>query len=141
MLPGKSSGNTLVHIEDVTDGLLAVGDKGQIGSTYVIGGDMVTYGQMADLIEEVSGVRKPMMTGSGMVPLMKGVMTLVAALVPVPQQYHPETFAALNNVTWWVTHEKSRQELGYNPRSYQEGLRETILHEMNKLGISRPGGV
>ena len=87
------------------------------------------------LIGEVSGIRMPLMLGGGTVPLMIALMSVVAAVVPVPEHYHPETFANLNTVTFWVSQESAKRDLGFNPRSYKEGLRETVLHEMDKLGL------
>jgi len=135
-LPGaKVSGGTWVHVEDVADGLIAAAEKGQPGTIYPLGRDRITHEEAVRLVEEVSGVRMPVLLGPGPVPLMIALMSVVAALVPVPEHYHPETLAQLNGMTWWVSDERTRQELGFNPRPYEEGLRETVLYEMDKLGL------
>jgi nucleoside-diphosphate-sugar epimerase len=135
VLPGKLSGGSWVHVEDVADGLIAAAGKGRPGEIYVLGGDRLTQEEAVGFIGEVSGIRMPLLLDAGPVPLLKTVMTGVSAVVPVPEHYHPEMFAQLDNVTWWVSHEKSTQELGYNPRPYQEGLRETVLYEMDQLDL------
>lgn len=140
MLPGaRNSGGSWVHVEDVADGLIAAADKGKPGETYVLGGDRITHSEVVAYLGEVSGLPMPPTGGAALVPLMKAVMSVVVAIVPVPEHYHPETFGFLNGVTWWVSHEKAVEALGFSPRSYKEGLRETVLHEMDKLGIDRPG--
>jgi nucleoside-diphosphate-sugar epimerase len=136
MLPGgKESGGAWVHVEDVADGLIAAAEKGQPGAVYPLGRDRITHEEAVRFIGEVSGVRMPPVMGTGPLPLMIALMSVVAALFPVPEHYHPETLAQLNGVTWWVSDERTRQDLGFNPRPYREGLRETILYEMDKLGL------
>lgn len=136
VLPGKDSGGLWGHVDDVADGLIAAAEKGRAGQIYVLGGDQLTYETVVGFIGEVSGVRMPPLMGAGTIPLMKALMTPIAAILSVPEQFHPETFANLTDVTYWVSQESAKQELGFNPRSYREGLRDTILYEMERLGLS-----
>ena len=36
--------------------------------------------------------------------------------------------------TWWVTSAKAERELGYTHRTIEEGMAETVLWEMDRIG-------
>jgi nucleoside-diphosphate-sugar epimerase len=38
--------------------------------------------------------------------------------------------------TYIGKNDKARRELGFNPRLFEEGMRETVLYEMKLLGLS-----
>jgi nucleoside-diphosphate-sugar epimerase len=38
----------------------------------------------------------------------------------------PELIAVSDGVSYWMSDEKARQELGFAPRSLEDGLRETL---------------
>ena len=40
-----------------------------------------------------------------------------------------ELISAADGVTFWASNEKAKQELGYNPRGIEEGLRDTLAAE------------
>jgi nucleoside-diphosphate-sugar epimerase len=40
-----------------------------------------------------------------------------------------EAVAALDGYTYWASHAKAARELGYEPRSLRDGLRQTLLAE------------
>ena len=110
----------------------------QVGELYILCGDSWLYDRLVPFIGEVSGVKMPFLASAAFVPLMKAVMSAVVLVLPVPSVYHPETLAYINRATFWVSHESTKAALGYDPRPAQEGLRETILHEMSKLAIPAP---
>lgn len=134
-LPVKRSGGCFAHVEDVADGIIAAGDRGRPGGLYILGGDRMGFDQLVAMVGQISGIRMPITFGPALVPLMIAFMKGVAAILPVPEHYHPETLASFDAVTWWVSHEATTRELGYRPRPCTEGLRETVLHEMEKLGL------
>jgi hypothetical protein len=58
--------------------------------------------------------------------------------VPVPEDYSAEYLRVNAGVTYLGDNAKARRELGYSPRPLQEGLRETLYHEMRLLGMPVP---
>ncbi len=138
MMPARGSGASYVHVEDVADGINAAGDIGKPGEIYILSGDSWLYDRLVPFIGEVSGVKMPFLASATFVPLIKALMSAIVLVLPVPSVYHPETFAYINPATFWVSHESTKAAIGYNPRPAQEGLRETILHEMSKLAIPAP---
>src|SRR4051812_286331 len=57
-LPFAGLGLNLVYVDDVVEGILLAHDKGQVGESYVLGGERATMRQMADKAASVAG-RKP----------------------------------------------------------------------------------
>jgi nucleoside-diphosphate-sugar epimerase len=126
MLPFPQMGLNLVHVDDVAEGVLLALDKGEIGQSYVLGGQVAT---MKDLVETTAKIadRKPPKR-----ELPTGVLKAVAPAGPVigkimgfPPNFR-ELISASDGVTYWAKDDKARRELGYSPRDLETGLRETI---------------
>jgi dihydroflavonol-4-reductase len=119
-------GLNLVHVEDVAEGILLAHDRGKVGESYVLGGQITTMGELIDRVAELSGRRPPRLT------LPPALAKLSAPLGPVvgPALGFPpnlgETIRAAHNVTYWARDDKARRELGYSPRDLETGLRETL---------------
>lgn len=119
-------GLNMVHVDDVADGILLAYDKGEVGESYVLGGEITTQGELIDKAAEIGG-HKP--------PRMKVPPVVLKAMIPVGRFVGPamglppdfrEMISAAHNVTYWAKDDKARSELGYQPRDLDTGLRETI---------------
>ena len=119
-------GITFVHVEDVAEGILLAHDKGEIGESYVLGGERGTMGDLVKLTAELSGRKPPRLT------LPPVVIKASAPLGPVmgPLMGFPPNFRELvktsDGVTWWASDDKARRELGYSPRDLRTGLEQTL---------------
>jgi nucleoside-diphosphate-sugar epimerase len=125
-VPFGDMGLNLIHVEDAAAGIVLALDKGKIGDSYVIGGQIAT---MRDLVDSVARVadRKPPKR-----EMPTGLMKLVAPAGPVlgklmgfPPNFK-ELISASDGVTYWAKDDKARRELGYSPRDLETGLRETL---------------
>lgn len=119
-------GYNAAFVDDVADGILLAHDKGQVGESYVLGGEITTQGKLIDKAAEIGGQKPPRMT----VPPL-----LVKAMIPVGRFVGPamglppnfrEMISAAHNVTYWAKDDKARRELGYDGRGLDAGLRQTI---------------
>jgi dihydroflavonol-4-reductase len=125
-LPFAEMGLNLVHVDDAAAGVLLALDKGQVGESYVLGGQIAT---MRDLVETTAKIadRKPPKR-----ELPSGVIKFAAPIGPVlgkamgfPPNFR-ELVTASDGVTYWARDDKARRELGYAPRDLETGLRETL---------------
>jgi dihydroflavonol-4-reductase len=125
-LPFAGMGLNLVYVDDAAAGILLALDKGEVGESYVLGGQI---GTMRDLVETTAKVadRKPPKR-----ELPSGVIKLAAPIGPVlgkamgfPPNFR-ELISASDGVTYWAKDDKARRELGYSPRDLETGLRETL---------------
>ena len=49
----------MVHVEDVADGVLLALDKGEIGESYVLGGEITTMRGLIDTVGRVADKKPP----------------------------------------------------------------------------------
>jgi len=118
-------GFNFVYVEDVADGILLAYDKGRIGESYVLGGQIVSMREALERILRACGKKVPKRT------LPEGVMKLGIPFGPVIGKLTglpPNTRELLRNAsaTFYATDEKARRELGYAPRDLDIGLTETL---------------
>ena len=119
-------GYNAVFVDDVAEGIILAHDKGRVGESYVLGGEITTQGELIEKAAQIGGEKPPRMT----VPPL-----VLKALIPVGRVVGPamglppnfrEMISAAHNVTYLARDDKARQELGYRPRDLETGLRETI---------------
>jgi nucleoside-diphosphate-sugar epimerase len=119
-------GLNMVYVDDVADGCILACDSGQVGESYVLGGEITTQGKLIDKAAEIGGQKPPRMT---VPPLMLKAMIPIGRFVGPAMGLPPnfrEMISAAHNVTYLARDDKARQELGYSPRDLETGLRETI---------------
>jgi nucleoside-diphosphate-sugar epimerase len=119
-------GANFVHVEDVADGILLALDKGEVGESYILGGERGRLGELLDKVAVMSGYKPTRLT------LPPIAVKLSAPLGPVlgPALGFPpnlrEAMSVAHNVTYWARDDKARTQLGYKPRDLDTGLRETL---------------
>jgi dihydroflavonol-4-reductase len=119
-------GFNMVHVEDVTDGILLAHDKGQVGQAYVLGGEISTMGELIDKVAGLADRNPPRLT---LPPLMAKMSAPLGPVVGPAMGFPPnlgEAIKAAHNVTYWAKDDKARRELGYSPRDMDTGLRQTL---------------
>jgi len=137
MMP-RESAYCWAHVDDVARGHMLAMEKGRPGESYIIAGPRHTFIEGMELAERITGLPAPRMRAApGMMKAMAAVMGVVEKVAPVQEAYASESLRAIAGVTYLGDNAKARRELGYNPRSLQEGLAETLEHEMRLLGMKQ----
>ena len=113
LLPFPDLGVNLVHVDDVSDGIVRVLDRGALGASYPLGGEIVRMRQVFEALGRVVG-RHPPRFDAPYLPLR------LAALIRPDVR---EILASSRGVTFWATDARARRELGYAPRDLETGLR------------------
>jgi dihydroflavonol-4-reductase len=125
-LPFGGLGLNLVYVDDVADGILLAHDRGRVGESYVLGGEIAT---MRDLVQKTAAIagRKPPKRDlpSGVIKLAAPAGPVVGKLMGFPPNFR-ELITASDGVTYWAKDDKARSELGYAPRDLDTGLRQTL---------------
>ncbi len=125
------------HVEDTARGHLLAMEKGKVGETYIIAGPVHTFQEAFETAERITGIKAPQLhPGPLVMKAMSGLMKVVGAIAPLPDTYTAEGLRVIAGVTYIGSNEKARRELGFNPRPLEEGLRETLFHEMGLLGMT-----
>lgn len=114
-----------VFVDDVADGLVLVYDRGRIGESYLIGGEVAAMDDLFTKVSDLLGKKPPRMT------LPPAVARASAPLGPVigPLMGFPPNMRELvktSDVTITFRDDKARSELGYDGRGLDAGLRETV---------------
>jgi dihydroflavonol-4-reductase len=119
-------GFNLVFVDDVAEGILLALDKGKVGESYVLGGEIARMDDVITKTAELSGKKAPKAT------LPVGLMKVSAPLGPLlgPVMGFPPNFTEAiktsDGVTYWAKHDKAMRELGYAPRDLETGLKQTL---------------
>ena len=119
-------GYNAVFVDDVADGIILAHDKGRVGESYVLGGEITTQGQLIEKAAEIGGQKPPRMTVPPIaLKAMIPVGRFVGPAMGLPPNFR-EMISAAHNVTYLARDDKAREELGYRPRDLETGLRETV---------------
>ncbi len=112
-------------VDDVALGHLLAMEKGRIGERYILGGENVSYRELLNLIDEVSGRKR------WKFPLLKPGPLLFSWF----QKKKAEIFGVYPRITpgwvrtflvdWAYSCEKAKAELGYTPVPLRQGLQIT----------------
>ncbi len=120
------AGFNFIYVDDVADGLLLVHDKGRIGEAYNIAGEKATMGDLVDKTCELVGRKPPKAT---MPPALMKMAIPIGPVVGKLMGFPPnlgELIKTSDGVTFWMTDQKARDELGFAPRDLDTGLRQTL---------------
>jgi dihydroflavonol-4-reductase len=119
-------GVNAVHVDDAADGVLLIHDRGRLGESYVLGGEITTLDEMIDVVARLSGHTSPRLRlPAGAIRLATPLGPLVGKVMGTGPNLR-ELISASDGVTYWATDRKARSELGYEPRSLESGLAELV---------------
>jgi nucleoside-diphosphate-sugar epimerase len=126
---------SFVHVDDVAAGIVAVLDRGDPGSTYVLSGEDATINTFAEKSAHAAGVRPPflrfpvaMARATGVA--LDGVTRLTRMRFPITR----ENVDTASRHRWLHSHAKATAELDWHPRSLNEGLPETMQWVKTQAG-------
>ena len=115
-----------VDVRDVADGLIAAAEHGTRGESYILSGHKISVRYLLETVREI--------TGQGFM-LMKMPFELAkwaAQFTPfyyrwtkTPPRFTPYSLEVLRSNSN-ISHAKATRELGYQPRSLYESLRDTV---------------
>jgi nucleoside-diphosphate-sugar epimerase len=137
LLP-KGTAYSWGHVEDTARGHIQAMERGTPGESYIIAGPAHTLSEAFEIAERVTGIPAPRLQAPpGLLRGASAVMGLVERVLqlPLPETYSAEGLRVIAGTTYLGNSAKARRELGLSTRPLDDGLRETLLHEMRALGI------
>lgn len=121
------------YIDDIVDGHILAMERGSPGDSYIIAGPPYTLEEVMEKAAAIAEVKLPRLRPGPLT--MKATGLLVSALdnvVPVPSGYESGVVKSTAGVTYLGSNAKARTELGYAPRSIEDGLAPTLCWESNR---------
>jgi nucleoside-diphosphate-sugar epimerase len=129
------------HVDDIARGHVLAMERGRTGESYHLAGPPSTLLDALALASRWSGVPLPRFVAPPwLLRALAAAMTPLAAVLPVDEQVHPETLRVMAGATYLGSAGKAARELDWTARPLETGLRATLLHEMELLGMTPPGG-
>jgi nucleoside-diphosphate-sugar epimerase len=126
LIPFPDLGLCLAHVEDTAAGIVLALDKGRPGETYVLAGPTTTMRDAVGILAAASGKKAPKhAVPTALIKAMTPIGPLVGRMMGQPPNLR-ELIASADNVTFWATNEKAVEELGFDPRGIEEGIRQTL---------------
>jgi nucleoside-diphosphate-sugar epimerase len=122
------------HVDDTARGIILAMEKGRPGESYIIAGPNHTLDEVFEIAAPITGIHAPRLhPGPGVMRAMAAFMEVIGAVARLPERYTAESLRTTAGVTYIGSNEKAKRELGFQPRSLEEGLRETLQYEQKHL--------
>jgi dihydroflavonol-4-reductase len=113
-------GLNMAHVEDIAAGIALVGERGRIGESYFLGGELSTLAELVGRAAAIGGHRAPRLSTP------TWALRAVAPVVGLFGTDLGEVVSATAGVTYWASDARARRELGYAPRDLESGLAATF---------------
>lgn len=106
-------GTSIVHVDDVANGIAAALRQGRSGQRYILGGDNLTLAEIASLALSLAGLRRRVIV----VPFwMLRLAVAAAQALGLRPPVEPALVPYLDRY-WFMDSAKARRDLGFAPRS------------------------
>ena len=117
-----SGGTSIVHVDDIAMGIIKGFENGKSGERYLLGGENLTFTQIAEITLKLAKRDNKIML------LPNGVISFVAKVggaLKIPLPFNPAVIPYAVKY-WFVSNEKAKKELGATFRSPEETLAPTV---------------
>lgn len=135
VIPSRSA-YSWAHVDDVAHAHILGMEKAKPGSKYIICGTSHTFSEGLDIAVKITGIKKPVVVPPVFLKITAFFSSLVEGFLPLPYMYRSEALRVQAGVTYLGNNHKAKTELGYHPRSLEEGLKETLQYELRQLNKS-----
>lgn len=122
---GVTGGYDFVDVRDVAEGCLLAAEKGRAGECYILSNRYVSVKELLEDVRKIAGGRRLVYLPVGLARAFEPFFVWGAKLShtrPLYTKYALDTIAGGGS----FSHEKATVELGYQPRSFLETVRDTV---------------
>jgi nucleoside-diphosphate-sugar epimerase len=123
------------HVEDTARGHIQAMEQGKPGETYLITGPRHSFESVFDLAASLAKVRPPMLhPGPALLRAAAAATSIVERFAKLPSALTPEGLRVIAGTTYFGSNEKAVRDIGFRARPIEEGMAQTIEHELRLLG-------
>jgi len=127
------TGLNLVGVEDVARGHLLAEAKGRIGERYILGGENWSLEEILEAVAEICGRHTPRVRIPWTLALVAGyVENFLIGTILRREPFIPLEGVRMSRYKMYISSEKARMELGYNPAPVEKALREAVDYFRNE---------
>jgi dihydroflavonol-4-reductase len=121
------TGLNLVGVEDVAKGHLLAEEKGRLGERYILGGENWSLEEILEALAEICGSHMPRFRIPWALALAAGYMdNFVMGSILRREPLIPLEGVRMARYKMYISSEKARKELGYNPEPVEKSLRGAV---------------
>jgi dihydroflavonol-4-reductase len=125
--------HALVHMDDITQGIMLAAEKGRIGETYILSGEAKSFREHMKIWDQRPGALKPMIwLPAQIAALMFSTLEPFQRMMGLPAFISRETVIG-GATNWYYTSEKAKRELGWGHRSAESMWLAAIDGEIKLL--------
>lgn len=118
-------GLNCVNVRDVAQGFHLCATRGRPGQSYTLGGHNVTYREMAEVLCAAAGTKVPRYTmDPGKLAWLGRINEWFAALTGIKPYFSRKSMTFLGARYLYFDISKARNELGYEPGSFEQTMEE-----------------
>jgi nucleoside-diphosphate-sugar epimerase len=134
---GAKSGLTMAHVDDIAAGHILAAEQGKNGQAYILAGPCLTYKQMQEIWEKITGIPTPKVWAPSWMIAANQAMLSVTERLGIPMPLNAEALSSLKDYTFWGKPDKAVRELGWQARPVEETFREVLDYEMKKRAMKK----
>ncbi len=121
------TGLNIVGVQDVARGHLLAEEKGRIGERYILGGENWTLEEILDALARIQEKHTPRFRIPWTLALVAGyVENFLMGTILRREPFIPLEGVRMSRHKMYISSEKARKELGYNPEPAEKALREAV---------------
>jgi len=115
-------GNDFCDVRDVAAGILAAGERGQVGRRYILGGESLSYWELWRLIARVTGAMRPLKRVDRLTVKIAGWTGDLWGRITGREPDLNSAAVEMSRLPHHFTYARARDELGYAPRPASEAV-------------------
>lgn len=119
----------IVHVDDLVEGMILASEKGKIGYYYILSSGDLTTREMFAILGEKTGISVPQEVPKFLAIIVGNILDIIGRLSSWNPPLGKERLHYVYDRCVRVSGAKACQDLGWNPRSVQQTLRD-ILHDL-----------
>ena len=120
------TGLNVVDARDTAEGHLLACERGRRGERYILGSENLSLAQILEKLAAITGRQAPTMRLPYAVAYCAGVFSTAWAEVTGRTPRVPLEAVRMARKKMWVSHEKARRELGFQPQPAEAALRRAV---------------
>ena len=120
------TGLNVVDVRDTADGHLLACERGRSGERYILGSENLTLAQILQKLAAITGRKAPAMRLPYAVAYCAGMCSTAWAGITGTPPRVPIEAVRMARKKMWVSHEKARRELGFQPGPAETALRRAV---------------